>query len=116
MSIAGHAHMKGQTLLSKQPSLNLKDSMIKKTMTMGGKEFDSDLNDRFLDSPSTNTQLVDKRSDAVFFQTRDPGFTNQILAQQRSRLENGDLRNDSRTSKHSTVRHLNSEIKEYSEQ
>ena len=37
MSIAGHAHMKGQTLLSKNPSLNLKDPMIKKTMTMGGK-------------------------------------------------------------------------------
>ena len=115
MSIAGHAHMKGQTLLSKNPSLNLKDPMIKKTMTMGGKQFDSDLNDRFLDSPSTNTPLVDKRSD-TFFQTRDPGFTNQILAQQRSRLDNGDLRNDSRTSKHSTVRQLNSEIKEYSEQ
>ena len=59
--------------------------MLQKTRTVVGKEFDKDLNDRFMESP-TQKSHVEKRNDASYFQTRDPGFTNQILSQQRSRL------------------------------
>ena len=38
-----------------------------------------------MESP-TQKSHVEKRNDASYFQTRDPGFTNQILSQQRSRL------------------------------
>ena len=61
--------------------------MVQKTK--GGREFDNDLNDRY-DSPSRISQ-AEKRSDTAYFQTRDPGLTNQIMSKQRSRLENGEM-------------------------